>query len=316
MSATELTFTSASLTLAGTLLGPESPADRAQPRPAALLISGSGPIDRDSNMRKLRIDVMGQLARHLAAAGVVSFRYDKRGVGASAGDYQATGFHDNVADAAAALETLRSRPEVDPDRVVVIGHSEGAVIATELAADVPDLAGTVLLAGMATAGREVLEWQGAQVAATLPRPVAALLRLLRLDLVKTQQKRLDQLAATTGDTVRIQMVKLNARWFREFLAHDPTPSLRRITTPVLALTGSKDLQIPPADVERIAELVPGPCRHEVVPGLTHLLRRELGEPSLRTYKKQAKQPIDGDLVDRILDWTAQVTAPVTAVCEG
>ncbi len=128
----ELSFSSGTSTLSGSLV---TTAPATIPGPVVLLISGSGPIDRNSNMKRLAIGVMGQMADHLRRNGLGSFRYDKRGVGASGGDYLSTGFHDNVADARAAVDVLRSRPEVDAAQIIVVGHSEGALIATELAAE-------------------------------------------------------------------------------------------------------------------------------------------------------------------------------------
>lgn len=296
----DLTFTTGSVTLAGTLVVREL----VEPGPVVLLISGSGPIDRDSNMKKLAIGVMGRVAGHLSEAGLASFRYDKRGVGASGGDYFAAGFSDNIIDAAAAIEMLRARPDVDPAQVFIIGHSEGALIATELAASDPGLAGVVLLAGTATVGEEVLRWQAQQVAATLPKPVKQILRLLRKDIASMQAKRLNQIKATTGDSMRIQLVKINAKWFREFLAHDPTASLEAVRIPVLAVTGSKDLQVAAADVERIGELVSSEFAGHVVDGVTHLLRDEPGPPSVRTYKKQVKRPLDRRVIDLVTNWIA------------
>ncbi|SEL02238.1 Serine aminopeptidase, S33 [Blastococcus sp. DSM 46786] len=95
-----------------------------------LLASGSGPIDRDSNHRRARFDV-------------ASLRYDKRGVGGSPGDWRAAGLHDNVDDLGAALDALRARPEVDPARVLLAGHSEGAILAAALAARGAPVAGLV-----------------------------------------------------------------------------------------------------------------------------------------------------------------------------
>lgn len=303
---TDVTFTAGSVTLAGTL----RVAEPDEPRPVVLLISGSGPIDRDSNMKKLAIGVMARFADHLSGAGLATFRYDKRGVGESGGDYLAAGFHDNVTDAAAAIEMLRDRPDVDPGNVFVVGHSEGALIATELAASDPELGGVVLLSGTATVGEAVLRWQAQQVAAVLPKPVKLVLRVLRKDIASMQTKRLAQIKATTDDVTRIQLVKINAKWFREFLAHDPAPSLEKIRVPVLALTGSNDLQVDSDDVDRICTLVPSDCSGNVVDGVTHLLRHEAGPPSLRTYKKQAKRPIDPRILDLVTSWIAETaTAP-------
>lgn len=306
MPTSNLTFHSGPVTLAGTLVT----VDQAEPGPIVLLVSGSGPIDRDSNSKQLAIGVMGQVADHLAGARVASFRFDKRGEGASDGDYASTGFHDNVADAAAAVQMLRTRDDVDPDKVFVVGHSEGALIATELAAADPSLAGVVLLAGPATPGEEMLRWQAEQVSDSLPWAVKALQRVLQRDVVRTQAKRLAQIAATTTDTARIQRVNINSKWFREFMAHDPAPSLASIQVPTLAITGSKDMQVNPRDVERICGLVPADCTGHVIEDLSHILRTEAGPPSLRTYNKQTKRPVDTGLLTTTSCWiAAQVAKP-------
>src|SRR4051812_30967945 len=167
--------------LAGTLtlpMGGSGGSEQGAPSPAVLLASGSGPIDRDSNHRRARFDVARQLAHALAAGGLASLRYDKRGVGETPGDWRAVGLHDNVDDLGTALEALRTRPDVDPDRILLAGHSEGALLAAELAARGAPVAGVVLLSMSATPGEELLRWQARQIAPTLPRPVRGLLRLL------------------------------------------------------------------------------------------------------------------------------------------
>ena len=116
--------------LAGTLTLPSAPGLVA----GALLLSGSGPLDRDSNMPQQRLDVAAALAAALAAHGVASLRFDKRGVGASGGEYLSAGFQRETADAGAALAALRGSPSIDPERVAIAGHSVGATIAIRLAA--------------------------------------------------------------------------------------------------------------------------------------------------------------------------------------
>ena len=300
---THLEFTSAGNRLTGTLLVPG-----ARPAPAALLISGSGPLDRDSNTKRLQIDVMRQVADYLATIGIASLRYDKRGVGASSGNYHSTGFHDNIADARSALETLRARPEIDADRIVVVGHSEGALIAAELAAADTGLTGAVLLAGAAQTGEHVLRWQAQQVAASLPGTARLALKLLRKDVATMQDKRLAQLKGSSGDVVRIQLAKVNAKWFREFLAYDPTDALQRVQTPILAITGAKDIQVDPGDIGRMEALVTGDFTGVVMPDLTHLLRTTPGEATLRTYKKQVKRPVDHELLETVGSWIVDVVA--------
>ena len=186
-STSNLAFDSAGHTLSGTLTIPDSPGLPGLPGllSVALLVSGSGPIDRDSNAKRLKIDIMGQVASHMASMGIASFRYDKRGVGESEGDYMSTGFYDNVSDARAALEVLRDQSDIDPDSLVVIGHSEGALIASELAAHDPTLVGVVLLSGAAENGEDILRWQMIQISAGLPKPVKWMLKLFRQDLART-----------------------------------------------------------------------------------------------------------------------------------
>ncbi len=159
-----------------------------------------------------------------------------------------------------------------------------------------------LLAGSAQNGRDILRWQAGQVAATLPSPVRWLMKLLRQDLERTQSKRLERIAASTDDVIRIQLVKLNAKWFREFMAFEPADALRRATVPVLAITGSKDLQVDPADIDAMERLVPTSFTGHVVDDVSHLLRPEPGPASVRTYKKQARQPLDRRLMTLVTDW--------------
>jgi pimeloyl-ACP methyl ester carboxylesterase len=258
-------------------------------------------------MKKQQLNIMRDFAEHLAAAGIASYRYDKRGVGASEGDYRSTGLHDNIADATAAVEMLRSRPEFDADQVFVIGHSEGAFIGSDLAGS-SDIAGAVLLSGAAHTGEEVLRWQAAQVAETIPRPAKFLLKLLRKDVLSMQDKRLTQLRESQQDVARIQLVRINAKWFREFLAFDPSRALQQVRVPILAITGAKDIQVDPADVTLMGALVPTDFTGQVLDDVTHLLRRDDAPAGLKTYKKQMKRPVDRRLLEIVSGWVKAIVA--------
>lgn len=118
--------------------------------------------------------------------------------------------------------------------LLVVGHSEGAWIAAVLGAREAGLAGVALLSGGATRGEQVLLWQAAQIAPTLPRPVRVLLRLLCTDLVTEVAKNHAKVRATTKDVARVDGAEVNARWMREFLDHDPAVDLARLRMPVLA----------------------------------------------------------------------------------
>jgi uncharacterized protein len=294
--------------LAGTLALPDGDG----PFPAALITSGSGPLDRDSNHRRARFDVARQLAHALAAAGLASLRYDKRGVGGSPGDWRAAGFTDNADDLGRALQALAARPEVHGDRVVLVGHSEGALLSAVLAGRGAAVRGVVLLAGSATPGEELLRWQARQLAPTLPRAVRLVLRLLRTDLEKKAEANRRRIAATTGDVARVEGARINARWFREFMAYDPREDLRRVTVPVLAITGTKDLQARPDDLTAVADLVAGPVETHRVPDLTHTLRRQDGPATMRSYREELRRPVDAELLATVTGWCRRLTvdAPV------
>ncbi len=289
--------------LAGTLTLPDAPT----PVPAVLLAAGSGPLDRDSNHRRLRFDVTRALAQALAEGGLASLRYDKRGVGGSPGDWRAAGLYDNVDDLARARDALAARPEVDPDRIVLAGHSEGAVLAAALAGRGAPVAGVVLLAMSATPGAELLRWQARQIAPTLPAPVRGLLRLLRTDLEAKVAANHRKILATTTDVARIDGARTNARWHREFLRHDPRADLARLTVPVLAVTGAKDIQVPADDLAVLAATVPGPVEVRRVPDLTHTLRRQPGAASLRHYREELRRPVDPEVCASVVAWCRRVT---------
>lgn len=309
MTSHDLTFPAADgVLLAGTLQLPEGEG----PHPAALLLVGSGDIDRDSDHRKLALGVTRGVAAALAGAGLASLRYDKRGVGASGGTYLTTSFSDARADAAAALAALREHPAVDPARVLVIGHSEGALHAISLAAADPDLAGVGLLAGPATTGEATMQWQAERIVPTLPVLVRGLLRVLRQPPARAQAKLFTRVRSTEAVVIRVQGRRLNAGWLRGFIDHDPAPELARLTVPVLALTGDHDLQVDPDDLERIAALVTkAPVEIHRVAQLNHILRRTEGTGSPMTgYRRQIKagQPLDPAVLDTVTLWATARTA--------
>jgi len=273
------------------------------------MLAGSGQSDRDDNAPKLRIDVLRQVAQFVSLNGFASLRFDKRGVGASEGDYWKTGFDDRVTDAAAGLTWLRSQKAVDPDRVFVLGHSEGASLAIRLAGTDAPLAGVILLAGAGRSGEETLIWQAQRIAQSMRGFSRWVIDTLHIDVAKSQQKALDKIKRTTRDWVRVQLVqKVNARWMREFLAYDPAEDLSRIRVPVLAITGSKDIQVNPADLQLMAGLVKSSFEAHEVPDLTHLLRADPGEPNMGTYRTQSLRPMDQRVLELIKDWLERTSS--------
>jgi uncharacterized protein len=229
-------------------------------------------------------------------------RYDKRGVGASGGDYLRAGMDVRRADAQAALGWLAARTTGLP--LLAVGHSEGAWYAAEMAAD-QAVAGAVLLAAGAQPGAQILTWQTKMVAARLPRLAQAILRITRTDVIASQRKRVARIEASPADVIRIQGIRINARWFRDFLAYDPRPVLARITVPVLAITGGQDVQVPPEDVEVIGRMVQGPFEGHVTGDLSHLLRPDPQSLGPRGYRRSVRQPVSPEVLRLITAWVTQ-----------
>ncbi len=296
----EVSFDSNGCAIAGTFT------EATMPVAAALVLAGSGKVNRDSDARlpghrMLRAGVTKAVAGALAGAQVSTLRYDKRGIGASGSDYLRAGMTQRLADARAGLGWLAGRAAGLP--LLVVGHSEGAWYAAELAAD-EDVGGVVLLSVAARPGEQVLAWQTEMLVPRLPLAVRIVLRITRSDPARTQRKRLARIRAATGDVMRIQGVRVNARWIRDFLTYDPSPALARIKAPVLAITGGQDLQVPPEDVDTIGRLVSGPFEGHVVDNLSHLLRSDPAAIGPRRYRRAVRQPVSPEVLVIVTDWVA------------
>ena len=301
MTERNVTFDSGGCTLAGMYT------EVVQPAAAALLISGSGQTDRNSDVRLLlhqflRGGITSAVAEALAAVQVSTLRYDKRGVGASGGDYWTAGMAQRLADARAALGWLATQAAGLP--LLVVGHSEGTYYAAQLAAE-GGVAGVLLLSGSARVGGEVLAWQTEQLASRLPRSARLILRLLRTDAVRAQRKNLSKIMASAADVIRVQGTRVNARWARDFVAYDPAPALRQLTVPVLAITGGHDLQVPPDDVAAIGRLVGGPFDGHVVADLSHMLRPDPGLVGPSGYRRAGRMPVSPEVLTLITAWVTR-----------
>jgi hypothetical protein len=244
------------------------------------------------------LNIANTLASHLAGHDIASLRYDKRGVGASSGDYLRTGFEEERRDAAQALETLHRVEGVDTGRIGVIGHSVGATIAIGLASGRDQLAAVVFLGAAARSGLDVMQHQSERIAATMSwwqRPR----RFLR-----NQERDRRLLLESREEIVTIDGQELPARWFREYMQYDPSDDLGTITCPVLAISGASDVQVDPGDVDRIGRAVRGEFTGQKPEHLTHLLRTDVGPPGLRGYPAQMRKPMDTGLLNMISAWLA------------
>lgn len=295
-----VTIPASGIKLAGTIVTPDTDG----PYPAALIIAGSGPLDRDGNHPQLPLGVSKDLAITLAGAGWATLRFDKRGVGESEGDYLPTGFEQEGRDAKDAMQWLMDRE--DTTTIVAIGHSVGALYAAEMSAFMAGIDGAVLLAYTGKTGRETLEWQATAIGESLPGFVTGLLRVFGSSVEKQQAKAIRRLGKTDADVARIQGQKVNARWMREFIAYDPAPVMRATKTPLLAITGAKDVQVDALDLEEVASVAGDRADVWVIEDVDHILRYE-SEPisNPKKYKAQIQQPIDGRVTAALSEWLLQ-----------
>jgi pimeloyl-ACP methyl ester carboxylesterase len=264
----------AGITLAGTLTLPKGPG----PFPAAVLISGSGQQDRDETVFGHRPFLI--IADYLTRQGIAVLRYDDRGVGQSTGDPANATSADFATDALSAVRYLQTRREINPQKIGLIGHSEGGLIAPMVAVQAPDeIAFIVLLAGPGVTGEELILLQAELIARAngvseeiiaqnlaIQRRVFAVVkeksdtieaeREIR-DLLLEELSRLseeEQKALGLSEAViEAQTKQILSPWFRYFLTYDPRPTLSQVRCPVLVLNGEKDLQVPPS--QNLPEIV-------------------------------------------------------------
>lgn len=245
------------VTLAGTLTLPAGDG----PFPAAILITGSGPQDRDETL--LGHKPFAVLADHLTRRGVAVLRYDDRGVARSTGDFASATSADFAADAAAAVQYLRTRSEIDRQAIGLIGHSEGGLVAPIAAADNEHVRFVVLLAGPGTNLVQLAQSQHRLLGLSQGASEAELTRMTPIladvfsavaasesaDDARARARAIltSEVLATlkTPDSRREWLVQqLTTDWFRYFLRLRPEAFLSRLRVPVLALNGSLDRQVP------------------------------------------------------------------------
>ena len=282
--------TPAGHTLAGTLTLPKS-ASRTKPVSAIVTVSGSGPQDRDENIGLPGFRPFRQIADSLARRGIAVLRMDDRGTGASGGTFKGSTSAGFAEDVRAGLAYLRTRPEIRTDRLGVLGHSEGAIIAPMVAEKEPTLRAIVLLAGIAQPGRGALHYQ--------------LKNMIERNTKLTPEMREKQIAEIPK---RIDAMMADP-WMKFFLTHDPASTMRRVKIPVLILTGSRDQQAVPEEVALMeAAFKEGGNKDvtaRVLPDLNHLFVHDTDGFPGNYAKLPPPVMMHNDVLGIIGDWLAQ-----------
>ena len=238
--------------------------------PAVILLGGAAANDREGVVAG--VPILGQLAGTLADAGIVAVRYDKRGSGQSGGRAESATLGDHAADAREVVRWLSDQPDIDRDRIAVIGHNEGAWTALLVATRERRIAGVVTLASPAVTGADRVLEQQRQALSTLDTSPTALVARIEL------QTRINE-AAMTGrgwddipDDIRRQA---DTPWFESFLRFDPAETIGDVRRPVLLVHGELDADVPVAHLDRLAEAArdgrPASVAVARLPGVNHLL---------------------------------------------
>ncbi len=286
--------------LAATVTRPTTAAGKL---PVVVLIGGAGPADRDGTVAG--IPVLGQIAKRLVEAGFMVVRYDKRGVGQSGGRAETATLADYADDARAVVTYLRKsrKKDVDPKRIAVLGHSEGAWIAMQLARIDKDVAALVLVAGASgTGGALVLEQQ------------QHLLEMMKVTPDEKQAKADLQArinAAATGqgtwdDVPKELRAQADTPWFASFLAFEPEKIIKDLRQPLLIVQGELDTQVPAHHAEALAGFARARKREVavdvvMVAGVNHLLvPATTGEVS--EYATLTGHEVSGQATTAIAEW--------------
>jgi pimeloyl-ACP methyl ester carboxylesterase len=225
--------------LAGTLTRPAAHTS-GETLAAVLLISGSGPQDRDGSRPELPgYAPWRDVSEALAAQGIAVLRLDDRGTGRSTGQFAGATTDDFARDAAAAVAWLRRQPGIDPQRVGLVGHSEGAVVALLVARADSAVRALVLLGAPSRPGREIARWQRQElVSGDLARwPVGA------------------QRAVLAAAESAAESVAVRDAWLRRWFALDPREVAAGVRQPVLLVHGNTDRQVPPSHADELAAVL-------------------------------------------------------------
>lgn len=305
----------AGITLAGTLTLPEGDA----PFPAVVLLTGSGAQDRDETIFDHK--PFAVWADALTRRGVVVLRYDDRGVGGSGGGTAEDTSADFAADAAAAIAFLRTRPEIDPARIGLMGHSEGGMTAPLAVLQGAPAAFVVMIAGQAVSGADIITEQAArlaQAAGASPDQVAEARRVQGEVMAAVVRNKGDgPAAARDAEAVLIAAGQspaqaqaglrlLSSPWYRWFASHDPAPALAGLHVPLLAIYGGKDLQVPAdQNAEALARVQPA-AEIVVLPDLNHLMQTAgTGLPGEYATIEETVAPV---ALTTVGDWIVRVAA--------
>jgi len=298
----EVMFQNGDVSLSGTLTIPRGADKR---RPAALLISGSGSQDRDGNPGVFSFYKL--IAEKLSVNGVAVLRHDDRGVGKSAMPKTPTSYRDLVNDSKAAVQYLRSRSDIDPDRIALIGHSEGGTTATTIASEDSKIAAISLLAGAIGVNLEQVLLEQAVYQKALERPFNPQDQEKFPQIVRWLITQIADAKAGKQDTAVADL----REYIRQHLALNQAEIYKRIRCPVLILQGERDALVLAHHAVTAARALADAGNKQVLvrifPNLSHIFTPS---PLDRSLAAENKNDISPEALETIQKWVVEVVIGV------
>jgi pimeloyl-ACP methyl ester carboxylesterase len=316
---------SKNILLGATLTVPKS--DSPSKLPGILLIHGSGKQDRDETFGLFN-GTFKEIARFLSENGFVTIRYDKRGVGQSGGDFLASGLYDFAHDAESVFNYLRSREEVDPSQIFLIGHSYGGKVATAVSSKHPDVAGLILLACVASQEPDNLIRQNKFISEAKGESEKE--RKVRLEMINSWAEKVrnsdlqdynDYFRPNEFSEQFQKMQQSNPlppRWMFQAMEFNQLQTLETLKMPILALSGESDWLVPPSETELLEQTLQD-ANHpnfevKVFPEVDHHFIR-IKSPkdsykmmSLYSIKDLFREyPISPPVLNKVLNWLKDKT---------
>lgn len=315
--------------LSGTLTLPENESNL----PAVVLITGSGPQNRDEELLGHKPFLV--LSDFLTRNGFAVLRFDDRGVGKSTGTFVTSTSEDFARDVLAAVEFLKTRNEIDKTKIGLIGHSEGGIIAPMVAVRSNDVSFIVLMAGTGVPGDSILIMQNRliQKAEGVPEKeideTTDIQRKLFQLVIKSSNdeilqnqlgNKLNEYLSTIPDEqknklgdlktyINMQVKTFTSPWFKYFLEYNPAKTLEKVKCPVLALNGSNDLQVSPEENLSAIEnaLKKGGNKNyeiEILPGLNHLF--QTSKTGAVSEYSSIEETISPMALNAMLEWMKKI----------
>ncbi len=270
--------------------------------PTVVLVTGSGPVDRDGTVAG--IPILSQLAGALAQDGFLVLRYDKRAVGQSGGRSETVTQRDYADDLIAIVKWLAKRDDVDPRRIAVVGHSEGGTIAMLAAEREKKIGSLVLMATSGSTGADLI----------LEQQLRELDRLKLPEAEKAQKVTLQkQIQAAVVDGTGWESLPEDVRkqadtpWFRSLLLSNPAAVIPKLKQPILVIQGDLDAQIQPHHAEKLGDLArarkkgAGPVEVVHLAGVNHLLVPAT-TGAVQEYPQLKQKTISPDVASTIAAW--------------